>query len=180
MSSNKHENTEQDLNKPYEENEIGLKGIFGFAIGLFLLIVITFGLRWAFLNVLKDYSKEENAKARNPMQMSEKEQLPPEPRLQLAPGFGIDTDKGRVNLELMAPGAEYKEYKKLSDHLLEYGRKDEKTGMVTVMPIDEAKDKFLKQNVKAKSGAEAEEFFKNSRSYVTDASAGRMAAERRR
>ena len=44
-----------DLNKPYEQNEIELKGIMGFGIGLFLLIVVTFGLMWAFLNVLNDY-----------------------------------------------------------------------------------------------------------------------------
>ena len=105
MSSKKHENTAQDLNKAYEENEIGLKGIFSFAIGLFLLIVITFGLMWAFLNVLKDYNKEENAKDVNPMIQSEKDRLPTEPRVQLAPGFGIESEKGRVNLELLAPGA---------------------------------------------------------------------------
>ncbi len=180
MSSKKHENTVPDIGKGYEENEIGLKGILSFAIGLFLLIVITFGLMWAFLNVLKDKAKQDNADERNPMMMSEKERLPPEPRLQLAPGFGIDSDKGRVNLELMAPGAEYLEYHKQSIHLWEHGRKDEKTGMVTIMPIDEAKAKLLSQNVKAKSGPEAEEFLKNSRGFVSDSSAGRVASEKRR
>ena len=179
MSSNKYENTAQDLNKPYEENEIGLKGILSFAIGLLLLIVITFGLMWAFLNVLKDYSNE-NAGPANPMIMSEKERLPPEPRLQLAPGFGIESDKGRMNFELQEPSAEYKEFRKQAEHVWEYGRKDEKTGMVTVMPIDEAKAKFLAQNVKAKSGPEVEEFFKNSRGFVSDSSAGRLASEKRR
>ena len=180
MSSNKHENTATDLNKPYEENEIGLKGILSFAVGMFLLIVITFGLMWAFLNVLKDKAKEDNAEARNPMIMSERERLPPEPRVQLAPGFGIDSDKGRVNLELMPPGVEYIEYHKQSIQLWEHGRKDEKTGMVTMLPIDEAKTKFLAQNVKAKSGPDAEEFFKNSRGIVSDSSAGRVVSEKRR
>ncbi len=180
MSSTKHENSAPDFNKAYEENEIGLKGIFSFAIGLFLLIVITFGLMWAFLNVLKDKAKQDDADARNPMMMTEKERLPPEPRVQLAPGFGIDSDKGRVNLELMAPGAEYIEYKKQQEQLWEHGRKDEKTGMVTVMPIDQAKEKFLEQKVKAKSGPEAEEFFKNSRGFISDSSAGRLASEKRR
>ena len=180
MSSNKHESTVDDLDKAYEANEIGLKGIFSFAIGLFLLIVITFGLMRVFLNVLDDQAKADNAEARNPMGMSEKERLPPEPRLQLAPGFGIESDKGRVNLELMAPGAEYAEFKKQMEHIWEHGRKDEKTGMMTVMPIDEAKEKFLSQNAKAKSGAEAEEFFKNSGNYISDSSAGRLASEKRR
>ncbi len=180
MSSKKHENIATDLNKPYEENEIGLKGIFSFAIGLFLLIVITFGLMWAFLNVLKDQAKQDNAAQVNPVIMSEKERLPPEPRLQLAPGFGIESEKGRVNLELVAPNAEFVEYQEQWIQLWEHGRKDEKTGMMTVMPIDEAKAKFLALSVKAKSGPEVEEFFKNSRGFVSDSSAGRLASEKRR
>ena len=180
MSSKKHESTLADLDKAYEPNEIGLKGIFSFAIGLFLLIVITFGLMWAFLNVLKKQAVEDNLEAKNPMGMSDKERLPPEPRLQLAPGFGIESDKGRVNLELMAPGAEYAEFKKQMEHVWERGRKDEKTGMVTVMPIEEAIDKLMTQNVKARSGADAEEFFQNSRGYISDSSAGRLASEKRR
>jgi len=179
MSSKKHEITAADLDKPYEANEIGLKGIFSFAIGLFLLIVVTFGLMYAFLNVLNDYHKE-NAGDKNPMIMSEKERLPPEPRIQLAPGFGVESEKGRVNLELHAPQAEYNELKKQWEHIWEHGRKDEKTGMVTIMPIDEAKEKFLSQNAKAKSGAEAEEVFKKSQSYISDSSAGRLASEKHR
>ena len=179
MSLHKSENTAIDLNKPYEENEIGLKGILSFAVGLFLLIVITFALIWSLLNVLKDYSRE-NADPANPMTMSEKERLPPEPRLQAAPGFGIESEKGRVNLELQAPSAEYREIRKQWEQIWEHGRKDEASGMVTVMPIDEAKAKFLAQNVKAKSGQEVEDFFKNSRGFVSDSSAGRLVSEKRR
>jgi len=179
MSSGKHSNSAVDLNKPYEENEIQLKGIFGFAIGLFLLIVITFALMWALLNVLKDYSTE-NAGPKNPMAMSDKERLPPEPRLQSAPGFGVDSDRGRINLELREPQAEYRELKKQWDNLLEHGHKDKKTGAVTAMPINEAKQKFLEQNVKAKSGPEAEDLLKKSQVAVSDASAGRVAADTRR
>ena len=179
MSSNKHTESAIDLNKPYEENEIQLRGIFGFAIGLFLLIVITFGLMWAFLNVLKDYNKE-NAGPVNPMAMSEREHLPPEPRVQLAPGFGVESEKGFVNLELMAPAAEYRELKKQWAVLWEHGQKDAKTGMVTMMPIDEAKEKFLAQHVKAKSGADVEAFYAGSQSFISDSSAGRVASEKRR
>lgn len=179
MSSKKHTDTALDLSKAYEENDIQLKGIIGFAGGLFLLIVITFGLMWAFLNVLKDYNKE-NAGPQNPLAMTDKERLPPEPRLQAAPGFGVDSEKGRVNLELQMPQAEYRELKKQWDHSLEFGAKDEKTGVVTMMPIDQAKEKFLEQNVKAKTGADAEAFYVNSRAYISDSSAGRMASETRR
>ena len=178
MSSNKHTDTAIDLNKPYEENEIQLKGIFGFAIGLFLLIVVTFGLMWAFLNVLNDYSKE--GVVRNPMGMSDRERLPPEPRLQLAPGFGVDGPDGRVNMELIAPQAEYWELKKQWKEVWEKGQKDARTGTVVVMPIKDAKEKLLTQNLKAKSGPEQEKLFKESKTYISDSSAGRVASETRR
>lgn len=179
MSSKKHVDTAEDLNKPYEENTIGLKGIFSFAIGLFLLIVITFGLMWAFLNVLKDYSVE-NAGPVNPMLMNERDRLPPEPRLQLAPGFGVESQHGRVNMELGSPQQEYRELHKQWLNLWEHGQKDEKTGAVTMMPIDEAKQKLLSQNVKAKSGVDAEAVLATSKMAVSDSSAGRVASEKRR
>ena len=179
MTSKKQSDSAIDLNIPYEQNEIQFKGIIGFTVGLFLLIVITFGLMWAFLGTLNDYWKvPDNEK--NPMAMSDRERLPPEPRLQAAPGFGVDSEKGRVNLELQAPAAEYNELKKQWEDTWIHGRKDEKTGTMSMMPIDTAKEKFLAANPKAKTGPEAEEVLKNSRSYVTDASSGRLAAEKRR
>ena len=134
---------------------------------------------WALLAKLKQFQKESAGPA-NPLAMSDKEKLPPEPRVQLAPGFGIDTDSGRVNLELMAPAAEYRQFHSEWLELWEHGKKDPKTGTVTILPIDKAKEKFLEENAKAKSGPEAEEYWKNSRSYVSDASSGRMAGETRR
>lgn len=179
MAGKKHRDTVVDLNIPYEQNEIQLKGIFGFGIGLFLLIVITFGLMWALLNVMKD-CWVESADPRNPMAMSDKEKLPPEPRLQSAPGFGVESPTGRVNMELAAPQAEYIELKKQWDDMLEHGQKDKTTGVATMMPIKEAKERFLSQSVKAKSGPEAEKLLKESRVYFSEASGGRMASETRR
>lgn len=180
MSSNKHTDTAIDLNIPYEQNDIQLKGILGFAIGLLILIVITFVLIWALLyKVMPGLSMNAGAE-KNPMAMSDKEKLPPEPRLQLAPGFGVESEKGWVNMELGAPQAEYRELHRQWLDLWEHGRKDAKTGMVTMMPIDAAKEKFLEQNVKAKSGADAESFYENSREFISDSSAGRVASEKRR
>lgn len=181
MSSKKHEMTPADLDKAYEQNEIGLKGILGFSIGLFLLIVITFGLMVAFLRVLNDDAKAtETAGPQNPMRMTDKEKLPPEPRLQSAPGFGVDSEKGRVNLELREPQAEYRELLKQWNDVWKHGKKDAKTGMVTIMPVEEAKKKLLEQKVKARSGADAENAFKKSHMFISDANSGRLASETRR
>lgn len=177
MASKKHIDTAAGLNKSYEENEIQLKGILSFTIGLAFLIVLTFGLMWALMGVLADYLKPETS---NPMAMSDKERLPPEPRLQAAPGFGVDSEKGRVNLELTIPQAEYRELKKQWEQLWKSGQKDEKTGVRTVLPIDEAKDRFLKQNVKAKSGPDADAVLAVSREFVSASGSGRGAFEKRR
>ncbi|MFN2500932.1 MAG: hypothetical protein ABR530_02850 [Pyrinomonadaceae bacterium] len=177
--SKKQTSQEIDLNKPYEENVIGLRGIMGFAIGLVLLIVVTFGLMWALLNVLKDYH-EENAARVNPMAMSDKERLPPEPRLQSAPAFGVDAENGRVNLELRGPQAEYRELHKQWLQMWEHGQKDAATGVQSGMPIQAAKERFLSQGVKAKSDPAAAKALEDSRLYVSEASSGRQASMRRR
>lgn len=177
--SSKHVNSPVDLDKAYEENSIGLSGIVYFGVGLLALIVITFVLMWAFLYKLKDFAKE-NAGQSNPMYMTEKERLPPEPRLQAAPGFGVDSETGRVNLELTAPASEYLELKKEWDELRTKGRTDPKTGVVVVMPVEKAMEKFLASNVKAKTGAAAEKFLYDARMEYSDSSAGRVASEKRR
>lgn len=179
MSSGKHEPTVSDLDKPYEPNTIGVAGILKFAAGLFVLIVVTFVLMYLFNSVLEQNAKETFGPT-SPMAMSDKERLPAEPRLQGAPGFGVDSPNGRVNLELLAPQAEYRELKKQWDETIKNGGKDPKTGAMTSMPIDEAKAKLLEQGLKAKSGADAEKYAVGSRLYFSDASSGRVASASRR
>ena len=179
MGSTKHEKSFVDFEQPYEQNIIGLKGIVYFGVGLVLLIVITFALMWALLNVFQDDAQAEKGES-GPMALSERERLPPEPRLQAAPGFGVESQNGRVNLELSAPQSEYNELRKQYLEVWERGAKDPKTGAVSSMPIDVAKEKFLEQGAKARSGTEAEQNALRSKMYFTDASSGRRAADKRR
>ncbi|MBX3243780.1 MAG: hypothetical protein KF685_04930 [Acidobacteria bacterium] len=171
--------TQADIELGYERNEIQLKGVIYFGVGLFLLIVITFGLMYILWGVMEQRSAEEHA-VRNPMQLSERDRLPPEPRLQSAPGFGVDSPNGRVNLELAVPQAEYWELKKQWDDLRKNGRKDSETGIVIAMPIDQAKEEFLSQGVKSRTGEEAVKNAERSKRYLTDASSGRMATAERK
>ena len=178
MGSTKHEKSFVDFEQPYEQNIIGLKGVVYFAVGLFVLIVLTFGLMWALLDVLEDDAKTRQSA--NPMAMSERERLPPEPRLQIAPGFGVQSASGPVNLELKAPQAEYWELKKQWDELIKRGAQDPNSGAVSQLPIDAAKERFLQQATKARSGTEAEQSALRSKMYFSDASSGRKASEKRR
>ncbi|MCC6329596.1 MAG: hypothetical protein IT174_13860 [Acidobacteria bacterium] len=176
MSSAKHEKSFVDFEKGYEQNIIGLKGIIYFGVGLLLLIIITFGLMWALHGVLEEDAQETKGFT-NPMraQMKDKDKLPPEPRLQAAPGFGVDTETGRVNLELKAPQAEYWELRKAWDKILAEGIRDPKTGTVMAMPVDKAKELLLQRAPKARFGPEAEKTLNDSKMHVSDSSAGRIA-----
>lgn len=182
MGSTKHEKSFVDFDKPYEQNLIGLRGVIYFAIGLFLLIVITFGLMAFLLNVLEDQAIQTDNVERNPMQLSEKDRLPNGPRLQAAPGYGVETEKGFVNLELRHPQAEWEiiqeEYKKIW--------KDGHKGSdqtFTVLPVDEAKKKYLEQNSAQPSSSpnpQTQNTFEESKKFVSDSNAGRIASETRR
>jgi hypothetical protein len=141
---------------------------------------VTFALMRLLSRVLEDNKQQEWQANRNPMIMSDRERLPPEPRLQLAPGFGVDSEGGRVNMELQAPQAEYRELQRQWNDIIEHGKKDPATGQTIWMPIDEAKNMVLEEHLKAKSGPEAEKFSVESRKYVSDASSGRKASMTRR
>ena len=175
----KHEKSLIDLDKPYEENTIGLRGIIIFGVGLFLMIVITFVLMWVLEVQMENYAKETKD-TKNPMAMSEKENLPPEPRIQGAPGFGVDGPNGRINLELREPHAEYRELHKMWEKEWEEGQKNPQTGTVITLPIDEAKKKFLEQNSETKKDENAQKFYEESRMFVSGSSAGRTSTDRRR
>jgi len=179
MGATRHEKSFVDFDKGYEQNIIGLKGIVYFTVGLFLLIVITFALMAALLNVLRDQAAE-SAPPTHPLSMSETERLPPEPRLQSAPGFGVDSEQGRVNLELTAPQSEYRELRKQWQEAWTKGEKDPHTGTQITLPIDEAKQQVLGQNLKANSDPNAANYLDQSRMYVSDSSSGREATLKRR
>ncbi len=177
----KHEKTFVNYDKPYESNVIGLRGIIYFAIGLFVLVVITFSLMLFLQNIMEEQSVATKD-AKPPMMMNEQERLPPEPRLQAAPGFGVDTQQGRVSLELKAPQSEYRNLQEQWATLWKDGQKDAKTGMTVTLPLEEAKRKFLEQSAgKPQPNAEQEEkVVRDSRSIVSLSSAGRTAADVRR
>jgi len=181
MGKTKHEKTFVDFDKPYEQNLIGMRGIIYFGIGLFLLIVVTFGLMWALQNVLEDDAKKEKD-VKSPLAMTEQEKLPPadQPRLQAAPGFGVSGPNGPINLELKDPRSEYWELHKQWENEWKNGKKDEKTNSYVTLPIDEAKKKLLESAPKTRAGNEAQNALNEASTFVSSSSAGRTRTDKRR
>ena len=175
----KHEKSYQNFDRQYETNLIGLRGVVYFGVGLFLLIVVTFGLMY-YLEVLMEQRAAETIDQKNSMTMNNEERLPPEPRLQAAPGFGVESEKGFVNLELKAPQSEYRELHQQWEKDWANGRKDLKTGTIISLPVEESKNKLLEENVKAGDAEAEQKVLKDSRSIISYSSAGRLASDVRR
>lgn len=182
MGSTKHEKSFIDYDKGYETNLIGLRGIIYFGAGLFLLIIVTFGLMLFLERFMENQAQDRDAQVVNPMteNLQKQDRLPPEPRLQAAPGFGVGDGNDRVNLELQASQSEYWEVEKRWKKIEEEGQRDPQTGAMVTLPIEEAKEKLLQQNVKAKTDEAAQKEFNDSRTFMSYSSAGRMATDKRR
>ncbi len=173
----KHEKSFVNFDRSYETNVIGMRGVVYFAVGLFLLIIITFGLMYFLLNVMADQDAAVKG-AKSPMAMNAQESLPPEPRLQAAPGYGVEGENGRVNLELKAPQSEYRELRDQWEKQWKDGQKNGNT--VVSLPIEEAKKRLLAENVKTRTGEQAQTAMDEAQRFVSYSSAGRVASDKRR
>src|SRR5215211_4977750 len=110
----------------HESSDVNVGSIAKFVIGLFVLTVITFVLMNLLFKVLENRAAKLDPPKR-PMALTEQERLPPEPRLQAAPGFGVqESQDKRVNLQLREPQAEYNELRKIWNGVLE-GKADPRT-----------------------------------------------------
>jgi len=126
----------------HEKSDVDVRSIILFGGGLLVFgIIVHFLMSFMFSYMEKRATKEDPPQRH--MALTEKEKLPPEPRLQAAPGFGINLGEGkqRISLELREPQAEYKEMSKIWEGELK-GEPDPRTGLVS-MPIEEAKQKII-------------------------------------
>jgi hypothetical protein len=72
------------------------------------------------------------------MALSQEERLPPEPRLQAAPGFDVTLENGeKVNLQNKPPQAEYRVLREEWEKELRGELKDQ-SGSLIAIPIDQA------------------------------------------
>jgi hypothetical protein len=174
--------TEIDLSRGYEKNEIQLRGIIITSVFLIATCVVAFGLMWYLQRKMEEAWAASDKQNASPMGLNETEKLPPEPRLQAAPGFGVDGPNGRANLELKPPQAEWQELQKIWTDQAEHGQKVVENGKETIvtMPIEAAKEQLLKEGVKTVAEADAKKNFDDNSAIFSSASAGRVATERRR
>src|SRR5437588_11115405 len=121
----------RNVDTAHELSDVQVGGLVKFVVGLFVLTVAVFFLTWGMFRMFEARSQEP---PRSPMALSGEERLPPEPRLQGAPGFGETLAKSATLLpaeESEAPGAnrsgvqkkprwELKALRKTRDEMLEH------------------------------------------------------------
>jgi hypothetical protein len=140
----------------HEVSDVYVSGIVKFLIGLSVLTIATFFLMWGFFRVLQN---QETEPPRSPMALTEKDRLPPEPRLQGAPGFAEDLEKtaaikkeesgSAITAGASQPRDALYEINILRRHwndVLEFGPVDQ-SGKRYGMPIEKAKEEILKQGL---------------------------------
>ena len=129
----------------HETSDINVRAVLTFIVVLTVTtIVVSFGLRMMF----KFLNQQEARSTRpGPMALTKEERLPPEPRLQAAPGFEIKLENGQtVDLEKAAPQTEYRVLRQQWEENLKTGLKDQ-SGNVVGMPIDAAIDKVASEGL---------------------------------
>ena len=135
----------------HEMSDVDVKGILTFAVALTVMTVVVYLLMLLMFNVLNKQEVGQEQKP-SPMALSEKERLPPEPRLQGAQGFseGLDKSAGITETEEEKgkpkdPLWEIRILRQQWNDVLEHGAKD-KDGKVVGLPIDEAMKRILEGN----------------------------------
>jgi hypothetical protein len=92
----------------HETSDVNVGGILKFVIGLTIFGILVNILMWGIFRVFDAQEQAKEPKP-GPMAMTTKERLPPEPRLQAAPGFEVKLANGEiVKLANREPEAEYR------------------------------------------------------------------------
>jgi hypothetical protein len=132
----------------HEASDVNVRAVITFIVVLTVsTIVVAFGVQ-----VLFRFFNAQEAKSEpkpGPMALKKEERLPPEPRLQAAPGFQVKLENGQtVNLEKAAPQTEYRVLRLQWEENLKTGLKDQ-SGNVVGMPIDAAIDKVVSEGLRS-------------------------------
>ena len=147
----------KNVDVTHEASDVYIGGIARFVVGLTVLTIAVFILMWGLFRMFETRTKEP---PRSPMAFTDQERLPPEPRLQGAPGFAEELEKQSKPAKAEEPAANHVrepggpkdplwEIRVLRQHwndVLERGPVDQ-NGQRYGMPIEKAKEEILKQGL---------------------------------
>lgn len=144
----------RNLDTAHELSDVQVGGVVKFVVGLFVMMVAAFFLTWGMFRMFEARSPEP---PRSPMALSGAERLPPEPRLQGAPGFAETLEKrvpaNAAEVSAATPSGnpknplwEIQALRKQWEDVLAHGPIDQ-NGKRFGMSIEKAKEEILKQGL---------------------------------
>jgi hypothetical protein len=139
----------------HEESDVAVRPLLWFVGGLTVFTIITC-LAMLLLFMFFQNREEAEELAPSPLARQGAERLPPEPRLQLAPGWEVEADGKRQDLSYSADNAGYvpqpwSEWLLVNaewqHELKEYGWADQQAGTARI-PVERAIDLYLERRAK--------------------------------
>lgn len=154
----------KNVDVTHETSDVQVGSIAKFVIGLLVLTIVTHVALWVLFVAFerREVAMEKEA-PRSKMALSDKDRLPPEPRLQGAPGFAEELEKESKPAPAAEPATstvqdsgkpkdplwEIKRLQQQWNEVLEHGPVDQ-NGQPFGMPIEKAKEEILKQGLPAR------------------------------
>jgi hypothetical protein len=175
----------RDVELGHEIDHVHIRGIVTFLVFLTIMTIGSYLLMWGMFRMLNSQERgKELQSPRSPVAMTSGERLPPEPRLQSAPGFGeaLQKETGAKQSEKSAeprepPKDPLWEINTLREHwdgVLKDGARNE-SGRVLILPIEETKKALLQQGLPVSADAKPDLAIE----MPTAASSGRTTEKRR-
>jgi hypothetical protein len=161
----------------HEVSDIDVNGVLKFVVAL---TILTAAVYVGMLLMFRQFQSQAQAEPKpGPMALSKAERLPPEPRLQGAPGFGITLGDGsKVNLETKEPQAEYRALLAQWEQELKGEFKDA-LGNPRTIPISEAMKQVVSgEGLPSRTKAAPTKLEDYAISVPTAASSGRVSEKR--
>jgi hypothetical protein len=161
----------------HETSDVSVSGVLTFVVVLTLATAAVSVGMWGLFRYFA--AQEAKEPTRGPMAITEKsKRLPPEPRLQSAPGFELTLEDGKkVDLERAIPQAEYKALRAQWDENLKTGLKDQ-SGNVVGMPINQAMEKIVSEGLPSRVKGPGGKLSDYAISTPTAWSSGRVVEKR--
>ena len=145
----------QNPDVAHEESDVNVRAILQFVLGLLIFAAVVHVLMWYMLKLFET-RQDKRTPPPAPMALTDQERLPPEPRLQGAPGFGVDLGNGaREDLALKEPTAEMKIVREQWDRILREGQKDQ-NGNTIAIPIEEAMKQLVEKGLPSRPQTEGQ------------------------
>ena len=161
----------------HETSDVSVRGVLTFVVILTLATAAISAGMWGLFRYFD--AQEAKEPKRGPMALTEKkDRLPPEPRLQSAPGFEITLEDGqKKNLERAIPQAEYQALREQWDENLRTGLKNH-SGEVVGMPIEQAMEKVVSSGLPSRVKGPGGKLSDYAISTPTASSSGREVEKR--